>query len=271
MAHVATGLAAWGRGAAGLAGATLASTSSTSSSSSSSSSASASASPGSSPAPAPAPRRATATWSVPTRPLPHVPAARARALAPAGPAKPPPAAARNAGEGELCARRLSESPTSTLDLDLHGGAEAGSGASLTLADLFSERARRAAARGEERESVGSEPAAVALEVASSAASFRASSEAPSVALGRPTRKKLLRAAGAMMLPLACQALGALVGDRKLSRGGRRLAVWRPGQQSLGQLGRPRPSACGLQLAEIGQAGACRLSSFCDLGDGGRRR
>ena len=261
MAHVATGLAAWGRGAAGLAGATLASTST----SSSSSSASASSSPGSSPAPAPAPapRRATATWSVPARPLPHVPAARARALAPAGPAKPPPAAARTAGEGELCARRLSESPTSTLDL--HGGGP-------SLADLFSERARRAGAREEERESVGSEPAAVALEVASSAASFRASSEAPSLALGRPTRKKLLRAAGAMMLPLACQVLGALVGDRKLSRGGRRLAVWRPGQQSLGQLGRPRPSACELQqLAEIGQAGACRLSSFCDLGDGGRRR
>ena len=263
MSHVATGLAAWGRGAAGLAGATLASTSSTSTSSSSS--ASASSSPGSSPAPAPAPRRATATWSVPARPLPHVPAARARALAPAGPAKPPPAAARNAGEGELCARRLSESPTSTLDLFRR------TGGGPSLADLFSERARRAGAREEEQESVGSEPAAVALEVASSAASFRASSEAPSVALGRPTRKKLLRAAGAMMLPLACQALGALVGDRKLSRGGRRLAVWRPGQQSLGQLGRPRPSAGELQLAEIGQAGACRLSSFCDLGDGGRRR
>ena len=266
MSNVAAGLAAWGRGAAGLAGAARASSSSSSSSSASScAAASAASSPGSSPAPAPAPRpgaprRATATWSVPTRPLPHVPAARA--LAPAGPAKPPPAAARNAGEGELCARRLSESPTSTLDL--HGGGP-------SLADLFSERARRARAREEEQESVGSEPAAVALEVASSAASFRTSSEAPSVALGRPTRKKLLRAAGAMMLPLACQALGALVGDRKLSRGGRRLAVWRPGQQSLGQLGRPRPSACGLQLAEIGQAGACRLSSFCDLGDGGRRR
>ena len=147
------------------------------------------------------------------------------------------------------------------------GAEAG-GPSLTLADLFSERARRAAARGEERESVGSEPAAVALEVAGSAASFCASSEAPSVALGRPTRKKLLRAAVALMLPLACQALGALVGDRKLSRGGRRLAVWRPGQQSLG---RPRPSARELRLAEIGWAGACQLSSFCDLGECGRRR
>ena len=119
--------------------------------------------------------------------------------------------------------------------------------------------------------MGSEPAAVPLEVAGSAASFRASSEAPSVALGRPTRKKLLRAAVALMLPLACQALGALVGDRKLSRGGRRLAVWRPGQQSLGRPARPRPSARELRLAEIGWAGACRLSSFCDLGDGGRRR